>query len=55
MHTARITGRRLVMAALVIAALGASTSALAAQAQPLTKLVFGYGSTDGTIGVLGFA
>jgi len=30
-------------------------SALAAQVKPLTKLVIGYGSTDGTIAVLGFA
>jgi len=36
-------------------ALGAATGALAAPAKLLTKLVIGYGSTDGTIGVLGFA
>jgi len=39
-----------------IVILGAHTpSALAAQVKPLTKLVIGYGSTDGTIAVLGFA
>ncbi|HUK41742.1 MAG TPA: ABC transporter substrate-binding protein [Candidatus Acidoferrales bacterium] len=55
MRAMRITARRLVMAALVMVALGAATGALAAPAKLLTKLVIGYGSTDGTIGVLGFA
>jgi ABC-type nitrate/sulfonate/bicarbonate transport system substrate-binding protein len=52
----RINGRSLVLAALVIVFLGAhAVSALAAQNKPLSKLVVGYGSTDGTIAVLGFA
>jgi len=49
-------GRRLVIAGLVMIFLGAhAANALAAQAKPLTKIVVGYGSTDGTIAILGFA
>jgi NitT/TauT family transport system substrate-binding protein len=49
-------GRRLVIAGLVMIFLGAHVAnALAAQAKPVTKIVIGYGSTDGTIAVLGFA
>src|SRR5499426_3906106 len=49
-------GRSLVIAALVIVFLGAyAPSALAVQAKPLSKLVVGYGSTDGGVAVLGFA
>jgi NitT/TauT family transport system substrate-binding protein len=49
-------GRRLVIAGLVMIFLGAhAANALAAQAKPVTKIVIGYGSTDGTIAVLGFA
>jgi NitT/TauT family transport system substrate-binding protein len=49
-------GRRLVVAGLVMIFLGAhAANALAAQAKPVTKIVIGYGSTDGTIAVLGFA
>ena len=49
-------GRSLVIAAVVIIFLGAHvTSALAAQSKPLHKVVVGYGSTDGTVAVLGFA
>jgi NitT/TauT family transport system substrate-binding protein len=45
-----------VIAALVIVFLGAhAVSALAAQNKPLSKLVVGYGSTDGGVAVLGFA
>ncbi len=48
--------RCLVIALLVIVFLGAhAASTLAAQNKPLSKLVVGYGSTDGTIAVLGFA
>ena len=48
--------RSLVIAALVIVFLSAHVATtLAAQAKPLTKVVVGYGSTDGTIAVLGFA
>ena len=51
------TSRRgLVIAALFIICLSAhGAGALAAQPKPLTKVVLGYGSTDGTIAVLGFA
>ena len=49
-------GRSLAVAAVVVIFLGAHvTSALAAQSKPLTKLVVGYGSTDGGVAVLGFA
>ncbi len=53
----RTNGRSLVMVALVIVFfLSAHTpSALAAQAKPLTKVVVGYGSTDGGVAILGFA
>jgi NitT/TauT family transport system substrate-binding protein len=52
----RTNGRSLVIAALVIVFLGAhAVSALAAQNKPLSKLVVGYGSTDGGVAVLGFA
>jgi NitT/TauT family transport system substrate-binding protein len=52
----QINGRSLLIAALIIVLLCAhAASALAAQAKPLVKLVVGYGSTDGTIAVLGFA
>ena len=44
------------IAALVIIFLCAQAPrALAAQAKPLTKVVVGYGSTDGGVAVLGFA
>ncbi len=49
-------GRSLVIAAVVIIFLGAHvTSALAALSKPLSKVVVGYGSTDGGVAVLGFA
>jgi NitT/TauT family transport system substrate-binding protein len=52
----RTNGRSLVIAALAIVFLGAhAVSALAAQNKPLSKLVVGYGSTDGGVAVLGFA
>src|SRR5262245_11278844 len=52
----RTNGRGLLIAALVIVFLCAhAPRASAAQAKPLTKVVIGYGSTDGTIAVLGFA
>ena len=52
----RINVRSLVIAVLVIVFLGAhAVSALAAQNKPLSKLVVGYGSTDGGVAVLGFA
>ena len=48
--------RSLLIAAFIIVVLsGHAASALAAQAKPLPKVVVGYGSTDGTIAVLGFA
>lgn len=51
-----INSRSLVIAAFVILFLGAPvTSALAAQSQPLSKVVIGYGSVDGGVAVLGFA
>jgi ABC-type nitrate/sulfonate/bicarbonate transport system substrate-binding protein len=46
----------LLLAALVVVFLWAQTlSALAGQAQPLVKVVIGYGSADGGVAVLGFA
>jgi len=52
----RTDGRSLLIAALITVFLSAHAgSALAAQNKPLSKLVVGYGSTDGTIAVLGFA
>jgi NitT/TauT family transport system substrate-binding protein len=48
-------GGNLLLAALVVLTLSAPTCAVAAQAKPLIKIVIGYGSTDGTIAVLGFA
>jgi NitT/TauT family transport system substrate-binding protein len=49
-------GRNLVIAAVVIIFLGAHvTRALAAQSKTLSKVVVGYGSTDGGVAVLGFA
>jgi ABC-type nitrate/sulfonate/bicarbonate transport system substrate-binding protein len=53
----RTNSRSLVTVALVIVFfLSAHTpSALAAQAKPLTKVVVGYGSTDGGVAILGFA
>src|SRR5262245_21582278 len=52
----RTNGRRLLIAAFVIAFFCAYTpSALAAQNKPLSKVVVGYGSTDGGVAVLGFA
>ena len=49
-------GRSLLIAVLVIVFLCAhAPKASAAQAKPLVKVVIGYGSTDGTIAVLGFA
>ena len=52
----RTNGSRLLIAALVIILLVAyAVGALAAQAKPLTKIVVGYGSTDGGVAVLGFA
>jgi NitT/TauT family transport system substrate-binding protein len=48
--------RSLLIAALVIVFLSAqASSALAAQAKPLIKVVAGYGSTDGGVTILGFA
>lgn len=50
------SSRSLVITAVVIIILGAHvTSAFAAQNKPLSKLVVGYGSTDGGVAVLGFA
>jgi NitT/TauT family transport system substrate-binding protein len=43
------------IAAFVVVFLGAHAIALAGQAKPPVKVVIGYGSTDGTIAVLGFA
>src|SRR5262245_25087130 len=52
----RTNGRSLLIAALVIVFLSAhALSTLAAQAKPLTKVVVGYGSTDGGGAILGFA
>src|SRR5262245_10133305 len=53
----RTNGRSLLIAALVIVLLSDhASSTLAAQAaKPLTKVVVGYGSTDGGVAVLGFA
>jgi NitT/TauT family transport system substrate-binding protein len=52
----RTNGRGLAIAVLLIVLLGAhASSALAAQAKPLIKVVVGYGSTDGGVAVLGFA
>jgi NitT/TauT family transport system substrate-binding protein len=52
----RTNGCSLVFAALLIVCLGVhAPSALAVQAKPLSKLVVGYGSTDGGVAVLGFA
>ncbi len=52
----RIRGRSLVTAAVVIIFLGAhATAALPAQTKPLTRVMVGYGSTDGGVAVLGFA
>ena len=52
----RTSGRHLLVAALIIIFFSAhAASALAAQAKPLTKVVVGYGSTDGGVAVLGFA
>jgi NitT/TauT family transport system substrate-binding protein len=49
-------GHGLVIAPVFIVFLGAhATSALGAQSKPLTKVVIGYGSTDGGVAVLGFA
>jgi len=47
--------RSLMIAAFVVVFLGAHAIALAGQAKPPVKVVIGYGSTDGTIAVLGFA
>jgi NitT/TauT family transport system substrate-binding protein len=52
----RTNGRSLLIAALVIVFLSDhASSTSAAQAAPLTKVVVGYGSTDGGVAVLGFA
>jgi ABC-type nitrate/sulfonate/bicarbonate transport system substrate-binding protein len=52
----RTNGRSRVIAALVIVFLGAYVvNALAAQAKPLTKVVSGYGSSEGGVAVLWFA
>jgi NitT/TauT family transport system substrate-binding protein len=49
-------GRSSVIAAVVIIFLGAHlTGAFPAQNKPLSKLVVGYGSTDGGVAILGFA
>ena len=48
--------RGLLLAALAVVLVCAQTpSALAGQAKPLVKVVFGYGSTDGGVAVLEFA
>jgi NitT/TauT family transport system substrate-binding protein len=52
----RTSGRSLVITALVVVFLGAYVvSAWAAQAKPLTKVVSGYGSSEGGVAVLWFA
>jgi NitT/TauT family transport system substrate-binding protein len=49
-------GHSSAIAAVFLVFLGAHvTSALGAQSKPLTKVVIGYGSTDGGVAVLGFA
>jgi NitT/TauT family transport system substrate-binding protein len=48
-------GRGLVIAAAVIISLGAHVAGLGAQSKPLSKVVIGYGSTDGGVAVLAFA
>ena len=57
LHLARLRSfDRLLLAALVILLLwGEAASGLAGQAQPLVKVVIGYGSADGGVAVLGFA
>jgi len=56
LHPLRQSLESLLIAALVIVFFSAhAASALAAQAKPLTKVVVGYGSTDGGVAVLGFA
>jgi NitT/TauT family transport system substrate-binding protein len=52
----RTRGRSLAVAAVVLIFLGAHrTSALPAQSKPLSKVIVGYGSTDGGVAVLAFA